>query len=149
MIAASTPLRIGYDGYDFILRLGELAPRMLVLGECLYQYRVHLGSMTRSQPAARMQAIHEIQRDACERRGLPQPPEPQPATATAHRGRDNNLAAHFMESAADLRRAGRGAEALAVGLACARLHPFDAYYYKALVYGLLPSKWTERLRPSA
>ena len=42
---------------------------MRVLGECLYQYRVHLASITRAQPEARLRAVYEIQRDACERRG--------------------------------------------------------------------------------
>lgn len=134
------------QGLDFILRLGEIAPRMRVLGECLYQYRIHSASITKADPAFRIQAVYEVQKAACERRGLPPPPEPGPASRYRNRDRDNNLAAHFMESVLDLRRSDRLREALGVGIACARLHPLDPHYWKAFVYALLPTGVTESVR---
>ena len=55
-----------------------------------------------------------------------------------NRDLDNNLAAEFMESVLDLREHRRLLEAVQTGLACARLHPLDPHYLKALVYSLLP-----------
>ncbi len=51
---------------------------------------------------------------------------------------DNNLAAYFMASVLDQRAMGNRWEALKTAWECARLHPSDSHYYKALVYALAP-----------
>ena len=60
--------------------------------------------------------------------------------------RDNNIAAHFMKSVLDQRRTGLRFGALMTALDCARLHPLDPHYYKALVYALAPSPVADWLR---
>lgn len=142
----ATDLPIG-QGYDYILRVGERAP-MLVIPDCLYSYRVHVTSNTKRSPARRAEMVREVQRRALERRGLDAsrlPPAAAKSARVRNRDVDNNLAAHFMDSARDLRAAGRWAEAVSVGLACARLHPLDPYYYRALGYALLPTALASRL----
>ena len=150
-LAFDPELRVG-QGLDFVLRAGERSP-LLVLGECLYSYRVHFGSNTRRGVERRLAYLARVFAKACERRGLPpERVEEQLAPLRAlggNRLRDNNLAAHFMESALDLRRSGRAAEALRTGLACARLHPFDPHYHKALLYSLLPLALVAKLRRTA
>lgn len=135
-------LRIG-QGYDYLLRVGERFP-LMVLGECLYSYRVNPKSVTKRDPQERQRFVHEVQRRACERRGNEAP---------MHRPnqwvrRDNNLAVDFMESVVDLRASGRHGHAVHTGLACIRLNPIDPHYYKALLYALLPSALRRRLRRS-
>jgi glycosyltransferase involved in cell wall biosynthesis len=127
------------EAVDYILRVGEMFP-IEVLGECLYAYRIHRQSITRRDPAKRQAYVQECLARACVRRGL----DPRHAVATLvgkrlrNRDRDNNLAAHFMESACDLKVAGRRWDAFCVGARCAMIHPFDPHYQKALVYALTP-----------
>ena len=128
------------EAVDYNLRLGEHHP-ITVLGECLYGYRIHLDSITRRDPARRDQFVAEALRRACGRRGLDYAQIFPEGLHGVRRSRasieDNNLAAHFVKSVADQCRAGRRWAALRTGLACARLQPFDPYYYKALVYALV------------
>lgn len=128
-------LRIG-QGYDYILRVGEQYP-MLVIGECLYSYRAHEGSATRANVERREAAVRRVQERARARRG---DTSCSPVKNLGrHLRRDNNLPAHFIESAADQVRAGSRAGAIRTGLACARLHPLDPHYHKAWVLAVLPS----------
>ena len=142
-------LKIG-AAYDYVLRVGERFP-MMVMGECLYSYRVHGGAVTRKDPARRVNAVREVHRRAGERRGLTaqQLPkwdwEPTPGK-WQNRDYDNNLAARFVESVLCLKRAGRRVEAARIGLRSAAQHPLDPYYYKALVYSLLPLDLVQNLR---
>jgi hypothetical protein len=128
------------EGYDYILRVGERWP-MMVVGECLYSYRIHDGSITRSDPDRRTRLVLEVHRRAFERRGLPYQMPVIPINGTkAHRNDDNNLAAQFIESVLDQREAGRRMSALVTGLQCSRLHSTDPHYYKALAYALMPRR---------
>ncbi len=140
-------LRIG-QGYDYVLRVGERYP-MAVIGESLYRYRVHANSVTRKGAERRQKAVVDVLRRAAERRGVPFTDE-FASGIRIKSGRnaelDNNLAAHFIESVIDLRRAGRRREALRVGFCCAGLHPLDPHYLKALVYGAMPKAFIDRLR---
>jgi len=129
------------EGFDYVLRVGERFP-MQVLGECLYGYRIHPDSVTKRDPHRRDSLVVELLRRACERRGR------DPKAALPHLFKDgatwtpcpdNNLATHFMESACDLKRAGRRGDALRVGFACARLRPFVFQHYKALIYAAMPA----------
>jgi len=128
------------EGYDYMLRVGEQWP-MMVVGECLYSYRIHDTSITRSDPERRTRLVLEAHRRAFERRGIPYTPPPIPTDgATAHRDDDNNLAAQFIESVLDQRDAGRRMAAVMTGLQCSRLHSTDPHYYKALAYALMPRR---------
>lgn len=134
------------ETYDYILRIGEEHP-MIVLGECLYAYRILPNSLTRRAPAWRKRFESEAFRRACERRGLRFEPE---CEDRGHRSRnsllDNNIAAHFIRSVLDLRRSNHRLSALRTGWQCASLHPADPHYYKALAYALIPPGVTSRLR---
>jgi len=53
-------LKVG-AGFDYILRVGELHP-MMVLGECLYSYRIHSSSTTRLDADRRKKMIRKVLR---------------------------------------------------------------------------------------
>src|SRR5262249_18452677 len=92
------------EGFDYILRIGEQLP-MLVAGECLYGYRIHSGSVTKRDPEYRDRLVREVLRRACQRRGLnfdERFPTPDAPAKRSNRDIDNNIAAHFMESACAL-----------------------------------------------
>jgi glycosyltransferase involved in cell wall biosynthesis len=131
------------EALDYLLRIGENHP-MMVLGDCLYGYRMHPNSLTQSDPHPRDRMITKMLERACERRG-------QPYTRTFPQGRprkyrssnsllDNNIASVFVVSVLSQRQTSRRWGAVKTGLHCARLHPFDPYYYKALVYALVPTR---------
>jgi len=130
------------EGMDYILRVGERYP-MIVLGRCLYSYRFKIGSLSRQDAAARSEMVRKVIRQACQRQGCDVSErffyyEPAESGAFGHRGRENNIVAHFMQSVIDLRGAGRSGEALRTALSCAKLHPFDLYYYKPFLYTVVP-----------
>jgi glycosyltransferase involved in cell wall biosynthesis len=136
-------LRIG-AAYDYILRVGERYP-LLVLGECLYSYRVHSESVTKRDPQRREQMVREVLRRACVRRGIdcaarfPTNGSGVDASLIA----DNNVAANFIESAVDQARAGRRLAAMRTGIDCMRLMPSVGHYHKAWVLALTPL-WLHR-----
>lgn len=141
-------LRIG-QGFDHILRVGERLP-MSVLGECLYSYRVNWDSVTRRNSDVRDGYVKRVLAKARERRGLADEPAAVPDGGDRHGNarRDNNMAAHFMESVLDQRRAGMRCSAVRTALDCAKLHPLDPHYYKAVVYSVAPEMIISRIRRS-
>jgi glycosyltransferase involved in cell wall biosynthesis len=129
------------EGYDYVLRVGEQFP-LLVLGECLYSYRVHWNTVTKRDPTRRCRMLRLAMERTFERRRLPidldmLPPTPEPSRIP-NRQRDNDLVSHFMVSVLDQRHGGNWKTALATALACLALHPADPYYYKPLAYALAP-----------
>jgi uncharacterized protein Veg len=131
------------------LRVGESHP-MMVLGDCLYGYRMHPNSLTQSDPHRRERMVTKMLERACERRG-------RSYTRTFPQGRrrekrssnsrlDNNIASVFVVSVVSQRQTNRRWGAVKTGLQCARLHPFDPYYYKALVYALVPTTLLRSIR---
>jgi hypothetical protein len=129
------------EGFDYVLRVGERHP-MLVLGECLYGYRIHEESVTKRAPQVRWEKVIEVLKRACDRRSV-RFEQQFPEFVHYRFGRrpsdlDNNVAAQFVESVLDQRRTGRRWGALKTGLLCSRLHPMDAHYHKALAYGIMP-----------
>jgi glycosyltransferase involved in cell wall biosynthesis len=137
------------EAYDYILRMGESHP-MMVLGDCLYQYRMHPNSLTRSDPHRRDRMVTRMLERACERRG-------QSYSRTFPEGRhrkyrsynsliDNDIASVFVVSVLSQRQTSRRWGAVKTGLQCARLHPFDPYYHKALVYALVPARLLRFIR---
>ena len=149
MFRMSTIRKMRYDSSlpfveacDYILRIGESHP-MMVLGDCLYGYRMHPNSLTQSDPARRERMVTRMLERACERRG-------QSNSRTVLRDRhkkyrssnslmENDIASVFVVSVLSQRQTNRRWGAVKTGLQCARLHPFDPYYYKALVYALVPA----------
>ena len=138
------------EAYDYILRAGERVP-MMVIGECLYSYRVHFKSITHRDPRARMRFVREVWRRTSERRGtkLPDGAAEQGETRRlTNRDRDNNLAGYFIESVLDQRRARSRWGAIRSGWACSCLHPLEPHYHKAIVYALVPMFLIRQLRRS-
>jgi glycosyltransferase involved in cell wall biosynthesis len=137
------------EAYDYILRMGESHP-MMVVGDCLYGYRMHPTSLTQSDPHRRDRMVTTMLELACERRG-------QAYSRTFPQGRqkryrssnslvDNDIASVFVMSVLSQRQTSRRWGAVKTGLQCARLHPFDLYYYKALVYAVVPSRLLRLIR---
>jgi glycosyltransferase involved in cell wall biosynthesis len=138
------------EAYDYILRMGENYP-MAVLGDCLYGYRMHPSSLTQSDPDRRNRMVTKMLERACERRGLPYSGAlPQGGRDKKHRSRnrimDNDIASVFVISVLGQRQTGRWWGPVRTGLQCARLHPLDPYYYKALVYALAPARCLRIIR---
>ncbi|MGA2069886.1 MAG: glycosyltransferase family A protein [Sedimentisphaerales bacterium] len=133
-------LKVG-AGLDYILRVGELYP-MMVLGECLYSYRSHANSVTMQDPYRERQMLREVVRRACKRRGLDSSYHlsrlPAPSAKLTHAESHGWLIAHFMQSVLDLRSANRSWEALKTALMCLCMRPYDPHYYKPLAYFLSP-----------
>lgn len=129
------------EGLDYILRVGERYP-LWVVGECLYSYRIHWASLTRSDPEGRRQCVREVHRRACVRRGMHFDEFTAVKTSrkrqSRHSNRDNGLASHFINSVQDQRNRGQLWSAFRTGLQCACLHPMDLEYLKATVYSVSP-----------
>lgn len=137
------------EGYDYILRVGERWP-MMVLGECLYGYRIHPESVTRSNPDRRDRLVAEVIRRACVRRGIDYDVSRSEQSARRMRrtrdGEKYGLAAHFIESAVDLRRAGQKADAFRTAWQAICLDPRSFDYYKPMLYSIIPPRVLNRLR---
>jgi len=133
-------LRIG-EGYDYILRIGERFP-MMVLGECLYSYRINWEALTKRNPMERQQLLREAALKVFERRGLPydesQLPEVLDPRRIKNRHLDNDVVSHFMASTVEQRHAGSWGAAMQTAVRCLALHPLDPYYYKPIAYAAAP-----------
>jgi glycosyltransferase involved in cell wall biosynthesis len=128
-------LRIG-QGVDYVLRVGEQFSIML-LGECLYTYRINYCSTIRRDPRKTMESIILVVRKACDRRGIAYLPDKflaHNSPVFLHREKDTHIVPHCMEGVLDLRRIGRRWESLKTAITCLKLNPLDPYYYKPLCY---------------
>jgi glycosyltransferase involved in cell wall biosynthesis len=133
----------GAEGIDYILRMGEKYP-MVVLGECLYQYRILDTSSTRSDPIRRKKVADEALRRAYERRDLAGTkivPKQKPLLKWRSKNAflDNYIAVHFIESVRCQKKANLNLNALKTGIDCLKLHPFDLDYYRPLFFAVAPS----------
>jgi glycosyltransferase involved in cell wall biosynthesis len=137
------------EGLDYILQVGEQYP-MMVLGDCLYGYRIVQNSLTRRDPLQRERLVAEALRRACYRRCVDYarvfPEGPHGACRSRARLRDNNIAAHFITSVLDQSRARRHLAALRTGFQCVCLQPLDLHYYKALIYALISPEFVDMVR---
>jgi glycosyltransferase involved in cell wall biosynthesis len=137
------------EAFDYILRMGERHP-MMVLGDCLYGYRMHPTSLTQSDPNRRDRMVTRMLERACERRGQSYDRTFVQGQHRKYRSHnsfiDNDIASVFVVSALSQRQTKRRWGAVKTGLECARLHPFDPYYYKALVYALVPARLLRLIR---
>jgi GT2 family glycosyltransferase len=127
------------EGHDYILRVGERFP-LTVLGECLYQYRIHQESVTKKDPSARIRLTAEVIDRMHERRGQPRRQKVMQPQRTKYFSweADNNLVSHFTASVADQVLAGQRLGALRTGWASVQLNPLSWYYTRPLRYALLP-----------
>ena len=139
-----TDLTIG-QGYDYILRVGERHP-MMVLGECLYSYRIHGLSATRSDPARREQMVREVHRRAYARRGETAPPPRRPRRRPD--GVAYGLTTHFLESVTDQRRAGQTRAALRTAWQLMRIGSPSPQTFKPLACAAMPRWLLEQVRPA-
>jgi glycosyltransferase involved in cell wall biosynthesis len=140
------------EAVDYILRIGESYP-MMVLGDCLYEYRMHASSLTQSDPHRRDRMVTRMLERACERRDQAYSTTFPQARQRKYRSSnsliDNDIASVFVVSVLSQRRAKRRWGAVKTGLHCARLHPLDPYYYKALVYAVVPARLLRVSRSAA
>jgi glycosyltransferase involved in cell wall biosynthesis len=135
-------LRIG-QGWDYILRVGEQYP-LMVLGECLYSYRINPSSNTRSDAKRKAEKVQAVLKKTYARRGQSYLPEHK--RAVSENEQLYGVVPHFMESVLDLRRTGRFFAAFKTAFSCIKLHPSSVRYYKPLIYVLLPLKLIEQYR---
>lgn len=130
------------QGVDYVLRIGESHP-MMVLGDCLYGSRRDPNTLTQSDPQRRDQEVARMLEGACDRRGQSYSRTFPQGRQRKHRSRnslmDNDTASVFVVSVLSQRQTASRWGAVKTGLQCARLHPFDPYYYKALVYAVVPA----------
>jgi glycosyltransferase involved in cell wall biosynthesis len=130
------------EGYDYLIRVGERYP-ILVLGECLYSYRIHADTVTKRNPGKRQALLENAMDKILERRGMPARAyraggQRTISRWTRNRHSDNDIVSHFMVSVVDLRHHGRWRESLDAAATCLQLHPSDPYYYKPAAYAVLP-----------
>jgi glycosyltransferase involved in cell wall biosynthesis len=137
------------EAVEYIMRIGELYP-MIVLGECLYGYRILKSSITRRDPTQREQAVAEMLKITCIRRGLDydRTLHNRQRNRSENSMRDNNLAAQFVASVKDQLATRNRQGALRTAVECIRLHPADLHYYKPLVHFIVPHKIIALLRRS-
>jgi len=122
------------EGRDFILQVGERFP-LAVVGACLYGYRIHDDSITVRNDARREHFDLQVARRACERRGMP---PPLPGAIPRSRGKRDMLVAHWMNSVANLRGAGRLRDAWRTAWECVRYGRGRPACWKPLAYAIAP-----------
>lgn len=136
-------LSIG-QGFDFVLRVGEKYPSMRI-GKCLYSYRISQNSNTKANAGRRIIFVRSILRRAYLRRNQYVPHELSADNdhfiekSISLSDRDNNIAAHFIESVIDLKRQNKYLNAIAIGLYCTWINPKAFHYYKPLIYSFCPN----------
>jgi hypothetical protein len=135
--------------FDYVLRVGENYP-IVVLGDCLYGYRWHPSSITQSDPHRRDRMTAKMLEQACERRGQPYIGTSLDRRRRRFRSRnsliDNNIVSVFVMSVLSQRQTNRRWGAVRTGYYCALLHPLDPYYYKALIYAVVPARLLHFIR---
>ena len=133
-------LQIG-QGVDFVLRIGEKYP-IILLGQCLYTYRINYDSAIRRDPSKTVYYINLVRQRACLRRGIPEhsikPLTPPKSIIFKHRFFDTHIISHSMKSIVQCRQAGKFSNVALTAWTCIRLRPFDPIYYKPLIYAVLP-----------
>jgi glycosyltransferase involved in cell wall biosynthesis len=132
-------LKIG-EGLDFILRVGEQFP-ICRLNQCLYSYRINHNSLLRSTPCNNITGVNQAIKKACTRRNLDYNLyKLQETSRSGKRAMSelNHIVSHCMESVVDFKRAGEWHKAIRTGITCLKIAPNDYFFYKPLLYSLLP-----------
>ena len=125
------------EGHDYILRVGERFP-LMVIGQCLYGYRVHACSVTKRDPSKRNRLAHEVLDRMRRRRGYPPGQDSTNMSNGGRRDADNDLVSHFTASVADQVNAGQRLGALRTGLASWSMNVTSLYYSKPFFYAFTP-----------
>ncbi len=133
-------LRIG-QGIDFVLRLLEMG-ELQVIGEDLYGYRIHSGSITRQDAARRRQFVELVADKAWARRGFVE----RTRLGATSESPDNHLHRHFMRSVAECRDRGELRGAVVGAVTSIMRGPLLPRYYLALANLLFPRTLRNWLR---
>jgi len=114
------------EDFDLLLRLGELG-QLANLPEILYYYRMHPHQVTVRKYETQQRGLREAMRQACLRRGLPEPSRPP----TIHRRPERPWQVHvtWSELAA---RAGHRSSAVKHGRKAVALRPWSRTAWKVL-----------------
>lgn len=138
------------EGVDFVFRLAERND-IAVLGQCLYHYRLHPGSLTRGDPAGRAIAMRAVLDRTRARRGLR--PLADSAFETgfgrACRATANNLIGHFTDSAYLQLAAGQRHAAVATAVDALGTAALSPASLKPLAYALMPAGLARGVRRRA
>lgn len=137
-------LRIG-EGFDLIMRVGEMHPILLIDG-CWYSHRLNPDSLTHRDPVWNIEQVNLAIRKACDRRGAKYENFKQalPKTHRWFKHRDmDTIVMYAVISVRQQKRLGRMGGALNTALYCAKMHPFDYLYYKPLLLFATPSLISE------
>ncbi len=135
-------LTIG-EGLDYILRVGEQYS-LIVIGECLYSYRINQFSLTRSNTDRIAEKVQIALSRAYERRGKIYKLEMQKKKRkmSAH----DAMVPQFMESVLDFKRIGRGMSAFKTALQFLTLNPYRFSHYKPIIYFFIPLYFINQYR---
>lgn len=138
------------EGVDFVFRLAERHD-IAVLGQCLYHYRLHPGSLTRGDPRCRRDAMRGVFDAARTRRGLAPLSDAAFDARFGRAARDpaNNLIGHFTDSTYQQVARGRRREALSTALAAFGAAPLRPGSAKPLAYALMPKTLARTVRRHA
>jgi glycosyltransferase involved in cell wall biosynthesis len=130
------------EGVDYVIRVGELH-KITVISECLYSHRVNYKSITHTKTEKIGEAVKRLNQKIDIRRCVQSKNErivkKKENILFEHRRYDTVLP-YAMESVVQQRLCGNWTNSLRTSLICLRLHPLDWYYYKPLVYSLIPLK---------
>jgi len=124
------------EGLDYILRVGERFP-LMVVEECLYYYRIHPASLTRRSDAERLASRQLMARRLVTRRpelGVGYIPD----AAQDAREAVNELPNHFAASVSDQVMSGRRLGALRTALLAVRLAPGNRAHWRPLLRAVAP-----------
>lgn len=131
------------EGVDYVIRIGELYP-MVVIPDCLYSHRVNYLSITHTRGDKISEATEKLKSKIALRRGIQSEhkknkKQKKMSVFFRHRSFDTILP-YAMKSVIQQRLCGRWNQALKTAITCAVMHPFDWYYYKPIVYSIIPIK---------
>jgi glycosyltransferase involved in cell wall biosynthesis len=133
-------LRIG-QGVEYVSRICWDHP-VMKMGQCLYTYRINYDSAIRKDPNKTIEQINLAFKKICQRRGLDyEKYKARPISQSRifkHRYFDTHIIPHSMDSVIQLRENGNYREAFRTGMICLGIRLFDPFYYKPLMYCLLP-----------
>lgn len=126
------------QGFDYILRIAEKHSAK-VLGKCLYSYRINLGSNTRASAERRLKMESMVIEEAHKRRGMNFTiEEKEIKDSKAYRVLEAGIVSHFMEYVIQEKKSKKLKAALQGAFKCLSLHPQDIYYYKPIIYFIIP-----------
>ena len=122
------------EGIDFILRVGEQHPLERISG-CLYGYRIHPDSITKSDPVRVKRLAREAFIRAYNRRGLQF--DAQESKGDPPRS-DNSVFRLFTVSVKEHLSRNEKRKAMRIAIDAITVSPWDFHYYLPLLHATLP-----------